>query len=198
MVNISGKNILIRDWQLNDLERYAYWQQPGHKWQDFDGPYFPRLGADKIPTMIKQLRERIETKNWDAVRRTLAITRKSDAGLIGQVNWYWQGKETNWLSVGIVVYDPDNWRRGVGYEALGLWCDYLWAAMPILVRLGLGTWSGNIRMMGLAEKLGFLEEARHRKARIVNGRYYDSMGYGILREEWAALYPDGFAAHLIE
>jgi putative hydrolase of HD superfamily len=51
-------------------------------------------------------------------------------------------------------------------------------------------------MMRLAGKLGFLEEARHRKARIVNGRYYDSMGYGILREEWETRYPDGFAAHL--
>ncbi len=39
-------------------------------------------------------------------------------------------------------------------------------------------------MMALAEKLGFKKEAEYRKARIVDGQYYDSVSYGILREEW--------------
>ena len=50
--------------------------------------------------------------------------------------------------------------------------------------------------MRLAEKLGYQEEARFRKARIVNGEYYDGIGFGILREEWEKLYPAGFTAHL--
>jgi putative hydrolase of HD superfamily len=82
----------------------------------------------------------------------------------------------------------------LGYEALGLWGDYLSAAMPELARLDLRTWSGNIGMMRLAGKLGCKEEARFRKARIVNGAYFDGMGYGVLREEWDAQYLDGFAA----
>ena len=28
------------------------------------------------------------------------------------------------------------------------------------------------------------KEAEYRKARIVNGEYYDSVSYGILKEEW--------------
>lgn len=51
-------------------------------------------------------------------------------------------------------------------------------------------------MMRLAEKPGYLEEARSRRARIVAGRYFDGLGYGLLREEWAARYPAGFVAHL--
>jgi putative hydrolase of HD superfamily len=39
-------------------------------------------------------------------------------------------------------------------------------------------------MMRLAEKLGFIKEAVYRKARIVNNEYYDSISYGILKEEW--------------
>ncbi|MEM7113544.1 MAG: GNAT family protein [Chloroflexota bacterium] len=88
------------------------------------------------------------------------------------------------------------WSGGIGYEALGLWSDYLLKAMPELIRLGLATWSGNVRMMRLAEKLGYQEEARRRKARIVEGEYYDSMGYGVLREEWEARYPQGFGSTL--
>jgi RimJ/RimL family protein N-acetyltransferase len=68
--------------------------------------------------------------------------------------------------------------------------------MPELARLDLRTWSGNHGMMALARKLGFIEEARFRKARIVDGAYHDGLGYGIRREEWATRYPDGFAASL--
>ncbi len=191
-VKISGKNILLRDWQINDLKPYAHWQQPGHEWQDFDGPYYAHLEAEKIPEMINRLRERIKANQWDDVRRDLVIARKTDDVLLGRVSWYWQSQETNWLSIGIAVYDPANWGQGIGYEALGLWCDYLWTAVPAIVRLDLRTWSGNKGMMRLAEKLGFQEEACFRQARIVNGKYYDGLGYGILREEWLANYPQGF------
>jgi putative hydrolase of HD superfamily len=51
-------------------------------------------------------------------------------------------------------------------------------------------------MMRLAEKLGFLQEACYRQARIVEGKYYDSVGYGILRTEWNLTYPGGFEAAL--
>jgi len=51
----------------------------------------------------------------------------------------------------------------------------------------LRTWSGNEGMMELAAKMGFKEEARFRKARIVKGQYYDSIGFGLLRDEWEKL-----------
>jgi putative hydrolase of HD superfamily len=47
-------------------------------------------------------------------------------------------------------------------------------------------------MMKLAEKVGFTLEARFRNARIVDGKYYDSIGYGILKSEWIHKHPDGF------
>ncbi|MDK2966268.1 MAG: hypothetical protein PWP53_1880 [Lacrimispora sp.] len=50
--------------------------------------------------------------------------------------------------------------------------------------IGSVTWSGNLRMMRLAEKLGLKKEAVYRKARIVDHTYYDSVSYGILRDEW--------------
>jgi len=42
-------------------------------------------------------------------------------------------------------------------------------------------------MMNLAEKLGLEKEAVYRKARIVDKQYYDSISYGILKEEWQAI-----------
>jgi putative hydrolase of HD superfamily len=67
---------------------------------------------------------------------------------------------------------------------LRLWCDHLFATVPEFARLDLRTWSGNERMIKLARKLGFREEARFRDARIVKGETYDALAFGILREEW--------------
>lgn len=128
----------------------------------------------------------------------MAICSKSDNELIGSVNCYWIGRETHWLAIGIDIYDPQNWRQGYGFEALGLWIDYLFESYSEIVRLDIRTWSGNKGMMRLAEKLGFTLEARFRKARIVKGAYFDSLGYGILREEWGKRYPEGFMKHLVK
>jgi RimJ/RimL family protein N-acetyltransferase len=42
-------------------------------------------------------------------------------------------------------------------------------------------------MIKAAEKVGMQEEARIRKARTVEGKYYDAIKMGVLREEWEAL-----------
>ena len=54
-----------------------------------------------------------------------------------------------------------------------------------LEHIGMTTWSGNGGMMAVAEKLGFLKEGQIRKVRYYQGQYYDSVKYGVLREEWA-------------
>lgn len=192
---LTGKKIVLRDLIEADLPIYQSWLSNSHEWKKYDGPYYP-LDESKVSENIGRLRKRVETANWPEPRRSLVIADQATNRFVGLVSWYWESQETNWLSVGIVIYDPAFWSGGIGYEALGLWSDYLLAAMPELVRLGLATWSGNVRMMGLAEKLGYQEEARRRKARIVAGEYYDSMGYGVLREEWDARYPQGFGSTL--
>ncbi len=193
---IRSKRVLLRDWQLDDLPVLDQWLQPGHRWQELDGPYYPLLTPEQIPAHLAKTRQQIETDGWPTPRQRLVICDPETEQLRGQVSWYWQSIETNWLSVGIVIYDPAHWQQGLGYEALGLWCDYLLEAMPQLARLDLRTWSGNTGMMRLAEKLGFQEEARFRDARIVEDVYYDSVGYGMLRREWQECYPAGFLQHL--
>ncbi len=194
MLVLQGSKITLRDWTAADLDPYAGWLAPGHEWQRLDGPYYPRPNADEIPAIIERIRAKIATADWQTPRGRLVIAR--DDRLIGMVSRYWISEETNWSAVGIVIYDPALWGQGIGYEALGLWSDYLFRVAPEWVRLDLRTWSGNTGMMRLALKLGYQEEARFRMARIVEGQYYDGMGYGVLRHEWLERYSDGFAASL--
>lgn len=183
-MQLLGNTILLRDFRLDDLPAFAHWQHPGHTWQRFDGPYYAKPSSDDVALMTDQLRSAIETGAWPEPRMRLAIADASTNELIGVVSSYWESQETNWLSIGLVIFDETKWGSGRGTEALSLWIDYLFAARPEIVRLDARTWSGNAGMIALAEKLGFKQEACFRKARIVNGEYYDGLAFGILREEW--------------
>jgi RimJ/RimL family protein N-acetyltransferase len=195
-VIIPGKRLTLRDPKNEDLESLHHWSLPGHEWRKTDGPYYPPTPAEKIAEMIKRFEQVIADQDWPPLRSRLVIADAIDDGLLGMVSRYWIGEETNWIAIGISIYDPDNWGKGLGYEALGLWCQYLFDREPKFVRLDLRTWSGNIGMIKLAQKLGFQEEAVFRMARIVDGEFYDGLGYGVLRSEWEARYPDGFSAVL--
>lgn len=195
-VHLTGSRIALRDWREDDVSVFMPWQAPAQRWHELDGPYYPKPSVTDLAHMEARLRDSIAENIWPTPRRRLVIAGAINDELQGVVTWYWESEETNWLSVGIVIFDPAMWGKGFGFEALGLWTGYLFATMPQLARSDLRTWSGNIGMMRLAEKVGYQQEARFRKARIVNGEHYDGMGYGILREEWDARFPDGFVASL--
>ena len=85
----------------------------------------------------------------------------------------WIDKQTRWLEIGIVIYDSRKWSGGYGTTALQIWINHIFQNTDKLEHIGLTTWSGNPSMMRVAEKV-----------RYYNGKYYDSMKYGILRDEW--------------
>jgi len=195
-VLLEGRKIVLRDWIKADLSLYKKWQLGDYAWMDYNGPYYGKLTLEEVEKFLEKLEKRINENNFSEVRTGLVIADKESNELIGAVNWYWTSVETNWLCVGLIIYNDAFWSKGLGYEALGLWSEYLFDKMDKIVRLDLRTWSGNHGMMRLADKLGYTLEARFRKARIVKGEYYDSIGYGILREEWEERYGEGFEVSL--
>lgn len=188
---MEGLDLRLRPWRVSDLEEMARWHVPGAAWNRFDAPYQP---APSPSAMIEQAR------GWllrpPPVAESLVIADRDSDRLLGRVWRYWQCRDSRWLSIGLVLYDPAFWNRGLGYQALGLWCEHLFAVMPELNRLDLRTWSANPAMIRLVTRLGFSEEARFRRARLLGGVHYDGMAYGILREEWRERYADGFARAL--
>ena len=185
---LASKRIMLRDWEISDLVPYRFWNTGKHHlWMDYNGPYYAKMTQTELDISIEKRTARIKKSHWPNLRKSLVIANKADNEFLGSVSWYWQSEETFWMSIGLVIYDDKNWGKGLGFEALYLWIDYLFAHNHKLVRLDLRTWGGHIGMIKLAEKLGFREEARFRKARIVANEYHDSIGMGILREEWEAI-----------
>jgi putative hydrolase of HD superfamily len=178
--------ILLRKIALEDLKEYTYWCLPKHKYHEFNGPYFSKSTKAEIEVQIEELTQKIADGNVDPLPNKRIISNEHH-DLIGEVNWYWKSKETNWMEVGLVIFDEQNWGKGIGYMALKLWIAELFERRAELVRIGITTWPGNHGMIRLAEKLGMKKEAQYRKARIVNEEYYDSISYGLLRGEWEAI-----------
>lgn len=165
--------VTIRPLQQTDIQ--LLWQiafGAGHEeWQNWDGPYFHDAPMTED-----------EMHAWahDPFKNGIFL----DGRLVGAVfAYYSDGILERWLEVGIVVYVNDIWGQGVGTTALRLWLDRVFG-MVDLPHVGLTTWSGNIRMMRVAEKIGMREEARIRQVRYWQNQYWDSMKYGILRGEW--------------
>ena len=196
MKKLIGKKIILRDPQLSDLEPFGYWMQPGHEWQKLDGPYYRRPSIEEVADIQDQWEEAINAKDWPELRQRLVIADIPENAVLGMVNRYWISEETNWTAIGITIYDPEFWGRGIGYEAMGIWCQYLFDNEPEFVRLDLRTWSGNIGMIKVAERLGFTREAVFRMARIVEGEYYDGLGSGVLRTVWEERYGRGCVMYL--
>ncbi|MCG8329717.1 MAG: GNAT family N-acetyltransferase [Chitinophagales bacterium] len=175
--------IRLRKIEARDLADYKYWKKPIHAYHKFNGPYFKRQSEEEIKEEITNLKRAFEQGNLNPLPQKRIITNVENE-LIGEVSWYWKSKETDWLEIGIVIFNDKFWRKGIGYEALKLWIEEVFNDRKEIVRIGLTTWSGNASMMKLAEKIGMKKEAEYQKARIVDGVYYDSVSYGVLREEW--------------
>jgi len=180
MVNINGQRVTLRNATPADLDALYFWKYVDEKQaaKQWNGPYI----QEKHLTKSEFLKEWANDEELcKGVASTLIIT--VNGQFIGVVGAYWVDQNTNWLETGIVTYNTDYWNGGYGSEAYRLWIDYLFNNSP-LHRLGMSTWSGNERMIRVAEKLGMQCEARIRDARIVDGKYYDAIKMGILRSEW--------------
>ena len=109
---IRGTHVILRDWRNEDLEPFRHWLGPGHAWHRFDGPYYA-LGTPEQTNASVELRRRLmETGSFPSPRVDLVIADAIDDRLIGRVNRYWISEETDWLALGIALYDERSWGDG--------------------------------------------------------------------------------------
>jgi len=171
----KNESVVLRKVQEHEFESLYLLITSDEEWTKFNGPYF----TYQTPTK-DEFRDGL-FKHLCAGENTLAI--EVDEQIIGHVSYYWECESTRWLEMGVVIFDSCYWSKGIGRKALSSWITHLFENL-IIERVGLTTWSGNPRMMECAQKLGLKQEACLRKVRYYQGKYYDSVKYGLLREEW--------------
>lgn len=178
-MELKNDKVIIRSIQEEDL--YILWKISYHddlEWMNWNGPYF----HDPIYTW----KEFEEMAKKYYVEHPLKAVLLYGGEIVGMLSAGFEDSDLkHWLEFGICIYRSTTWGKGMGYIACELWISYLFDSYPYIKRIGCTTWSGNIRMIKLAEKLSLKLEGRIRKVRYYQNQYWDSMKYGVLREEWA-------------
>jgi len=176
--------IILRDIELWDLNDYLKLNHPDKEFHKFNWPYYKQNTLKDLENYVLEVKQKLENWEKEPILDKKMIIDKQNNKLIWAVNWYWKSQETNWIEIWVVIFNENYWGKWIWFQALKIWIQDIFLNFPNLVRIWLSTWSGNIRMMKLAEKLWLQKEACYKKARIVNGEYYDSLSYWILKEDW--------------
>ncbi|MCK4306125.1 MAG: GNAT family N-acetyltransferase, partial [Candidatus Eisenbacteria sp.] len=176
---ISGHRVCLRDVCASDLEDYKRWFTPGKPWQAWDAPW--ENTKENLARFRVQLLKRLQEPPPDP--RTRLEIETAEGRHLGWVTSCSADQHTHGRECGIDIAEEGAWGQGLGREALTLWVGYLFSAHG-LSRVGLGTWSGNERMIRLAARIGMREEARFAAARQFAGHIYDGVRWGVTREEW--------------
>jgi RimJ/RimL family protein N-acetyltransferase len=156
------------------------------KWTH-DPEYLRLLRADPVrplsPHQIKKKYE-AEEKDENASRRFhFAIRTRADDRLVGFIRL----EHIEWThGTGMVrmgIGDPNDWGQGYGTEALRLILRYAFAELN-LYRITADTCEYNSRAVRFLERAGFALEVRRRQAIHRDGRRWDALKMGLLRQEW--------------
>jgi len=127
----------------------------------------------------KTARETME-KDFESPNRGIWIIETKDGKFVGHIN-YKEERPRLGAVMGIVT-GVDHWGKGYAREAMELIIRFLFEERGIQ-SVYLWTTSWNVRMVGLAKKLGFRISVREREARCLGGTLYDGLFMDMLREE---------------
>ena len=188
-MKIEFEDIILRDMIESDIEDYVRWFTVEREWENWDAPW-EKEDTSEESERIKWAKyyESVKTLPDGAHRWKFEI--EWNGRHIGWVssyrideNYEWIGKEKDgqrvYRAIGICICEPEMWSKGIGSKALIAFMDYCFENG--VNELYTQTWSGNVRMIRCAEKLGFIEYNRNVGTREVNGQKYDGLTFKIVK-----------------
>lgn len=186
-MEIKYKDIILRDMVESDIEDEVRWNTVETQWALWDAPW-------EMEDAVRNFNEVEERKRLVAFIRSkkppipysleIATEEGVHIGTVSQylidANYDWiqrkdaEGKQVSY-TLGIDIAESSYWGKGYGTRALVAWIQYF---LNIgITALCLQTWSGNVRMIRCAQKLGFVECNREAGIRFVRGEKYDGLTF---------------------
>ena len=188
-MRIEFENIVLRDMIESDIEDYVRWFTVEREWENWDAPW--EKEDTNAEAERKRWTERYESRKnlLDDVRR-YRLEIEWNGRHIGWVSSYPIDENYEWLgeikdgqtvhrAIGIDICERDMWGHGIGTNALRAFMNYYFENG--MDELYTQTWSGNVRMIRCAEKLGFVECNRNIGTREVDRQKYDGLTFRLER-----------------
>ncbi len=187
-MKIRFENITLRDYILSDVEDEVRWTTVETEWFRSEAPWMKIEPAD-ADELRNQMAEIISSMPKDAIRCRFEI--EVDGCHIGTLSSYYLDENFEYIPwdlidqsknaidnnsircLGIEICDMNYWGKGIGVKALTMAMRYYhsFGENYFLIE----TWSGNLRMLRCAKKLGFYEVKRIKNVHVVDGQEYDEI-----------------------
>ena len=185
---LKDERVLLRDFMRQDMEKRLYWETVETEWQLWDGPweYEGQTEEQRREAMARYIKK---MEGWaDRYGQISATERRwsfqictAEGEYIGWCGAYRIGEdcegdpEGRRVAIGIDLPERQARGKGLATRALRLFMAYQYEQGER--ELYTQTWSGNERMTGLAQKLGFEEYCRKPGVRTVRGKQYDGLTF---------------------
>ena len=192
-MKIEYKDIILRDMTEADIEDDIRWYTVETDWSNWDAPWEPLPDIPDTDSYRKKellkLAEPKEKIRWGFEIET------AEGNHIGTVSSYMINENFEWTpvksakpgeklfrTVGIDICESSFCGKGLGRKALAAFVNYYLENGEDEIYCQ--TWSGNIRMIKCAEKLGFEVCKRKTDYREVNGKKYDGLTFRLNKEKF--------------
>lgn len=180
---LTTERLLLRDFVESDWEAIlAYQQNPLYlRYYEWTG----RTAEDVRAFMQRFLDHQ---KQDPRIKFQFAVTLKSTGQLIGSCGVRRDSVEAFEGDMGYEL-DPQHWGKGYATEAARAVLHFGFSHMDVH-RISATCVADNTGSAHVLEKLGMQQEGRLRENQYYKGRWWDTLLYAILYEEWQALYND--------
>ena len=142
-----------------------------------------RMNSEKVAQkwLEKEIDEQSVNQHWFSIRAL------ADDKLLGDIDLFvanWTGRDA---FVGLGIGEREFWGKGYGTDVMRVILRYAFTEVN-LNRVTLNVFEYNPRAIRSYEKAGFRHEGRVRQFLNKEGRRWDMLFMGILREEWMKQY----------
>jgi len=189
MTILETERLILRDFTEADIPKRIEWETTDREWQTWDGPWeyeglTPEQEQENLSEYIAglgELAKKCALRKADELRFSFQLEVKATGEYIGWVGSYHIDDDYVYtdgdgkITLGIDIPSRACRGKGYGYEAFHGVLEYL--TRHGITELYTQTWSGNTRMVALAQKLGFAEICRKKDYRTVAGKKYDGLTF---------------------
>ena len=178
MLEVCGKNIILREFTEENLQNPAYfnWIRDPYLMKMIRFEYLLPIAHQEI---IQYVRTLIQSKT-DGFFAVYTKETQEFIGTqkIGHIDW-----RTGTADIGILIGHPAYRGKGLSYDIISTACNYAFSELG-LRKLTAGTPASNVAMIKCFEKIGFVEEGTLRKNLLISGEFVDHKVYGVFKNEF--------------
>lgn len=196
-LRIDFKDIYLRDYIISDIEDGIRWMTTEIEWHDWDAPWekedLKKFNADEFRE--KKMKRLKDTHEGEFLRTSFEICTQEGIHIGGcnsylindQYEWIPKARESEgYRTLGISICESAYWGKGFGTRALLAFIKYF--LDQGINKIYTQTWSGNYRMVKLAEKIGFVECQCIKDSQIIEGNSYDGLTFRLDIEKYNKFY----------